>query len=181
MDALEQIQQHIDGQPAQPPLHLWSPELSGDIDIRILSNGDWIHEGGKIERLSLVKLFASILRREEDQEYYLVTPVEKWRVTVEDTPLIIVDMDVLNCAAGDQQIIFTTNTDVKYLLGSDHGLSVATEPNTGEPKPVVDLVNNLTAKLSRSVFYRLVDNAVEKQARLSVLSDKVWFELGSMV
>ena len=87
-----------------PPLHLWNPPLSGDISIRINAQGDWYHEGSKIERQSLVNLFASILRREEDGEYYLVTPSEKWRIEVELHPLLIADFDasVVNDDAVDK-------------------------------------------------------------------------------
>ena len=73
MSFFEQIQSSLAGQESQPPIHLWHPELSGDIDIIIRANGDWYHEGGLIKRQQLVKLFASILRRESDGEYYLVT------------------------------------------------------------------------------------------------------------
>ena len=82
-----------------PPLHLWQPALSGDIAIRITAEGDWYHEGGKIERDALVRLFASILRREDDGEYYLVTPGEKWRIVVELHPLMVIDIAVLRRVA----------------------------------------------------------------------------------
>ena len=102
--------------PTQPPLNKWQPELSGDIDIVIKSNGDWYHEGGKIERDSLVSLFASILRREQDGHYYLVTPVEKWRIQVEECALVVVDMDVINQSSAQQQVFFTTNVGRKIFI-----------------------------------------------------------------
>lgn len=179
MDALKLIEQHLAGQPSKPPLHLWTPELSGDINIVIKANGDWHHNGTRFERHSLVKLFASILRRESDDDYYLVTPVEKWRITVEDAPLIIIDADIVKPGAKDQQIVLTDNVDNKYLLGRDYQLSVTTNPESGEPYPQVNLDNGLFAKLSRAVFYRLVDCAEESDGCLSLLSAGKLFVLGN--
>ena len=99
-DKLEHLSQQLEAgkSVSNPPLHLWQPELSGTIDIVIRRDGSWIHEGTQIKRFALVRIFASILRREEDGEYYLVTPVEKWRLRVECLPLVIVDFELL--AAG---------------------------------------------------------------------------------
>ncbi|MFA7553575.1 MAG: DUF1285 domain-containing protein [Spongiibacteraceae bacterium] len=177
MDGLKLIEQHMQGQRGKPPLHLWQPELSGDIDIVIKANGDWFHEGEKIQRFRLVKLFASILRKEADNCYYLVTPVEKWRLTVEDCAFVIVDLDILNAGDESQQIIVTSNIDDKFLLGELHPLSVIIDTETEEPDPVVALDNGLSAKLSRSVFYRLADSAVARGDHFSVLSDGCWFQL----
>lgn len=177
MDALELIQSHLKGQPGSPPIHLWQPELSGEIDIVIKSNGDWIHEGSKIERAALVKLFASILRREKDNHYYLVTPVEKWRLRVEDIPLLIIDMEVLSQDNHDQQIVFTTNVDTMVLLTKVNGLTIELDQKQ-QPKPIVALDNNLQAKINRAVYYRLVDIATRSDNKLVVLSDGYWFELG---
>ncbi|MDH3992645.1 MAG: DUF1285 domain-containing protein, partial [Gammaproteobacteria bacterium] len=93
---LKSLEQNIRGKRNfdKPPLHLWQPPLSGDIDIRIAADGSWYHEGGRVERESLVRLFASILRREDDGEYYLVTPAEKWRIQVELHPLMVTDITV---------------------------------------------------------------------------------------
>ena len=180
MDALTLIEQHVKGQRGKPPLHLWNPALSGDIDIRILPNGEWLHNNSKIQRSALVKLFASILRREQDGHYYLVTPVEKWRLQVEQAPLLIVDMDVLNSGSDRQQIVATTNVDDKVLLNAEHALTVEFDAQTGEPFPTVALDHNLFAKVDRPVFYRLVDCGVDRDNCLVVLSDGCWFELGSL-
>ncbi len=177
MDALSLIEEHLKGQPAKPPLHLWNPPLNGAIDIVIRANGDWIHEGGKIERLPLVKLFASILRREADQNYYLVTPIEKWQLEVEEQPFQIVAMDVLAAGSDQQQIIFSSNVEEKFLLGHEHILTVKKKAGSEEPQPVLNLDNQLTAKLSRAVFYRLVDCAVERDNGFAVYSEGCWFEL----
>ena len=87
-DALEELEKQVKRRNFDsPPLHLWHPALSGDIPIRIAADGRWYHDGTVIRRESLVRLFASILRREEDGHYYLVTPAEKWRISVELHPL----------------------------------------------------------------------------------------------
>ena len=180
MSIFDHIQSQLDGQDAQPPLHLWQPELSGDIDITIRANGDWYHDGGLIKRLQLVKLFASILRREADGEYYLVTPVEKWRLTVEDSPLVIVDMDIQNQGTPQQEIIFTNNVERFYAAGDQYPLVVKHLEQENQAVPYLTLENGLQAKLSRSVFYRLVDIAETDGNRLKVLSNKLYFELGSI-
>lgn len=179
MSLLDTIQSKIGKNSSRPPLHLWHPELSGDIDIRIEADGKWFHEGVQIKRSSLVKLFASILRREDDDEYYLLTPVEKWRITVVDTALIVVDIDVLNIGQQDQQIVLTTNVDTKVVVSNEFPLIISFAEGSNEPHPTVSLPNLLTAKLTRPVFYRLVDFADEKDGVLSVLSNGDLFELGS--
>ena len=163
---------------SEPPLHLWQPSLSGDIDIVIKANGDWYHEGTLFQRQSLVNLFASILRKEEDGEYYLVTPVEKWRIRVEGKPLLVVDVDFVGLSQEEQKIIATTNTGKRIELGDDHPLVVAIDKNSGAIDPYVLLDNGLTAKISRSVFYRIAEQAVEEGGHFRVLSGGVWFEVG---
>lgn len=180
MSVFDHIQSQLGEQDAQPPIHLWHPELSGDIDITIRANGDWYHEGGLIKRLQLVKLFASILRRESDGDYYLVTPVEKWRLTVEDAPLIIVGMDVENQGTPQQVIIFTNNVERLYTAGDEYPLVVKSSEQKNQAIPYLTLDNGLQAKLNRSVFYRLVDIAETDGNQLKVLSNKLYFELGSI-
>jgi len=179
VNTLESLAKTLQDQGGRPPLHLWQPDLSGDIDIRINTRGEWFHEGDKIGRSKLVKLFSSILRREQDGHYYLVTPVEKWRIQVEDTALIIVDIDVLGRGA-EQQLVALSNVGSKFLIGSAHPLSIETSAESGEPKPLVSLEHGLSAKLSRPVFYRLVDLAeLGAKGEMSVLSDGERFTLGS--
>ncbi|MFT5484960.1 MAG: hypothetical protein ACI9GW_003630 [Halieaceae bacterium] len=138
-----------------PPLDKWHPELSGDIDIRIDASGVWFHLGGEIKRQALVNLFASILRREDDGEYYLVTPVEKWRIRVERLPLVIVGMDVEEGARGPS-LVFTTNTSSRVPLDRDHPIKLI-EQAEGGPVPAVDVRHGLQALISRSVYYRLAE------------------------
>lgn len=159
-----------------PPVHRWNPPLSGDIDIRIARNGDWYHEGTRFERQALVKLFASILKREGD-EYFLVTPVEKWRIRVEDAPFVAIDCEVLG-AGDEQQLVFITNVDDRVHCNADHPLRVVTDPATGEPAPYVLLRDGLEAKLARSVFYRLVEIADDQGGVPGLYSGGVRFALG---
>ncbi len=181
MKFLNELQSQLDEKDASsPPIHLWNPDLSGDIDIRIEANGDWFHEGVKIERQALVKMFSSILRRESDGEYYLLTPVEKWRIVVVDTALLAIDVHVLQEGQQEQQMIFTTNVQSQVLLSDDFPLSITFKEGSREPHPTILLPHHITAKLSRAVFYRLVDLAVEKEGMLSVVSNGTVFELGKI-
>ncbi|RNL67552.1 DUF1285 domain-containing protein [Zhongshania marina] len=158
MATLADIESLLSNQRGSPPIENWHPDLSGDIDIVIRSDGRWIHEGGEIKRHKLVKLFASILRRENDGEYYLVTPIEKWRVTVEDLPLQIVDFELSSSGAA-QRIAVKTNVDTWLELGKDHPLQVETDALTQEPKPRVLLNHGLSARVNRACFYKLVELA----------------------
>ena len=138
-----------------PPLHLWHPAPCGDIPIRINNQGTWYHDGGEIKRESLVRLFASILRREEDGEYYLVTPTEKWRIAVESHPLLITDIDVLEVA--DVQVLEATlNTGRRILVSEEQPLFL--DPAVGDIAALC-LPHGLTALCTRSAWYRLIDLA----------------------
>jgi len=134
-----------------PPLHLWHPELSGDIDIHIAADGTWYHEGTAIQRESLRNLFASILRREADGEYYLVTPVEKWRIRVELHPLLVTDVSDV-----DGELHATLNTGKSVVISTAYPLHA--EPSL-EGVAVLELWHGLTALFSRPAWYRLVEMA----------------------
>lgn len=184
---LDKLAVHLEGQGDLPPLHLWHPPLSGDIDILIRANGEWQHEGAPIQRHSLVRLFASILRREDDGEYYLVTPVEKWRIQVEDQPLQIVDFEIHKPGTDQQQISVTTNVDRIYTIGERYPLrllSVIPEGEVGDMQegdtdiPVVELDNQLKARFSRAAWYRLIDAATTAGRSLELLSDGQRFVIG---
>ncbi|HSB97712.1 MAG TPA: DUF1285 domain-containing protein [Spongiibacteraceae bacterium] len=177
MTTLREIETLLGSQLRKPPLAQWQPTLSGDIDIHIDRLGAWYHEGGRIERQPLINLFASILRREADGEYYLVTPVEKWRIRVDDTPLLAVDMEVAG-ERGQQKIIFRLNTDDWVALDRQHQLSGLIEHDTSEPHPCIQLDYGLSARLTRSLFYRLVDIAERRGFELGVVSAGEWFSLG---
>lgn len=161
-----------------PPVHLWNPPFCGDMDMVIKRDGSWIHEGGKINRPELVKLFASILRK-DGSDYFLVTPVEKVGIRVEDVPFIAVDLDVEGID-GMPCLTFTTNVDDKVTAGPDHPLRLVHDPETGEPSPYVMVRAGLEARLDRKTFYRLVDLGVETDSGdFGVFSAGRFFKLGA--
>lgn len=154
-DDLDSIAQQLDGRRNfdSPPLHLWNPDLSGDISIRIAPDGTWYHDGDPIRRESLRNLFASILRREEDGEYYLVTPAEKWRIKVELHPLIVTDAELVGAG-----LKLTLNTGKTLTAGDEYPLFL--DPAV-DNVAAVTLWHGLTALFSRSAWYRLVEQADE--------------------
>lgn len=178
MTALSEIEAMLRDQPRKPPLDKWQPALSGDIDIRIDSRGDWYHEGTQIQRQPLVNLFASILRREADGDYYLLTPVEKWRIRVDDAPLIAVDMEVGGDADMTQRILFRLNTSDLIELNLSHPLLLVGAGD--DVRPYLQLDHGLSAKLTTAVFYRLVDIAEQHGSELGVSSRGAWFSLGTI-
>lgn len=171
------MEQALPRRSGRPPVERWHPPLSGDIDIRIDRRGDWYHEGGLIRRRALVELFASILRREADGCHYLVTPVEKWRIQVEDAALLAVDVDRVE-QADASRLLFTLNDGERVSPGLRHPLQVLTDPETGEPRPYLTLDRGLSARLLRPVFYRLVEWGEEREGVWQINSDGHWFVLG---
>ncbi len=138
-----------------PPVHLWNPEFCGDLDMRIARDGTWFYLGTPIGRKPLVKLFSSIIRK-DGGDYFLVTPVEKVGITVDDAPFVAVDFDV--AAPGqDQAISFVTNVDDVVVAGPENPIRIVRDPETGEPSPYVLIRANLEALIDRKSFYRLVD------------------------
>ncbi|WP_306131512.1 DUF1285 domain-containing protein [Roseivivax marinus] len=138
-----------------PPVDKWTPDLSGTMDIRIARDGTWYHEGGPIRRAGLVKLFSSILKREGDA-YFLVTPVEKWRIEVEDAPFVATDVEIEGAGDG-QALTFTTHVGDRVVAGPDHAIRVTRDPETGEPSPYVHVRGGLEALIDRKTFYRLAE------------------------
>jgi len=156
---------------ALPPVHLWNPPLSGDIDILIRKDGAWLHEGGIIGREALVRLFSRILRREGD-ETFLVTPVEKWRIRVEDAPFTAVRVD----RVGDD-LSFLTNVGDEVVAGPDHPIRVQAAAD-GAPRPYLGVRGGLEALITRPVFYELANLAEERAGELGVQSGGAWFPIG---
>ena len=144
---------------ALPPVHLWTPPFQGDIDITIARDGTWWHEGRPILREALVRLFASILRRDPER-YVLVTPVECVGITVEDAPFVAVDVDVVGTGE-TQSLTFHTNVGDTVVAGPDAPLRVESDPQTEAPSPYVMVRAGLEARIDRKTFYRLADHAVE--------------------
>ncbi len=143
------------GRKGPPPVHLWNPPYCGDLDIRIARDGTWFYLGTPIGRAPLVRLFSSILRREGDR-YFLVTPVEKVGITVEDAPLFAVDFTVVD-PGPDQIVTFHTRTEDDAVCNAAHPLRVNRAPGTGEPSPYILVRAGLEARIDRKSFYRLVD------------------------
>lgn len=157
------------------------PAICGDLDMRIARDGTWFYHGSPIGRKRLVKLFASVLRREDDGHYYLVTPAEKGRIVVDDAPFVAVAMDVTSDGQ-DQRLIFRTNIDDEVVADGAHPIRVDHNQLTGEPTPYVLVRDGLEALIGRAVYYDLVERGVEKQVDgetlYGVWSCGVFFPLG---
>jgi hypothetical protein len=148
-----------------PPVHLWNPPFCGDLDMRIASDGTWFYLKTPIGRAALVKLFASVLKREGDK-YFLVTPVEKCGITVDDAPFLAVELEVEH---GDrrqsdrgQVLRFRTNVDDWVACGPEHALRFEPEPETAGLKPYLHVRRGLWAKVTRALFYDLVELGEER-------------------
>ena len=153
---LSNLEQQIglEGSNQLPPVEKWHPELSGDMDMVIRKDGSWWHEGTKIEREKLTRLFASILRKEND-DFFILTPVEKWRVQVEDRPFVITMIE-----QKADHIEAITNTGDLLIISSEHPLELS--ELDGELIPEIEVRNGLKARFSRNAFYDLAELAMEK-------------------
>lgn len=165
-----------------PPVEQWNPPFCGDIAIRIARNGSWYHEGRPFQREALVRLLSSILKREGD-EYFLVSPVEKMRIAVEDVPFIAVGMTEENPQDGGSPVLwFRTLTNDLVRLDAAHPLRVQTDPLTGEPRPYILVRGGMEARIHRPVFYELVERArevlINGEPHLVIRSGDDEFDLG---
>jgi hypothetical protein len=160
-----------------PPVHLWNPPFCGDLDMRIATDGTWFYLKTPIGRPAMVKLFASVLKREGDR-YFLVTPVEKCGIQVDDAPFLAVEMRVEDGAAG-RFLHFRTNVDDWVRCGHGHTLRFEPEPDTGGLKPYLHVRSDLWAKVTRALFYDLValgeERGVGGQAMFGVASGDEFF------
>lgn len=163
------------GLPDPDTLAAWQPGLSGDIDILIRADGSWEHAGDTIAREGLVRLFASLLRREDDGAYYLVTPVEKWRIRVERHALQGVDC-VHRGNNGDGAWHVLLNTGGQCRLGGERKLT----PASGTEAPWVSLPNGLSAQITRAAWYRLIDAAQVDDERAFIISGGEVIDLGAI-
>ncbi len=143
-----------DYQDTLPPVDKWNPELNGDLDMRIDREGRWFYQGGEITRAGMVKMFASILKREGD-EYFLLTPVEKWRITVDVAPFLFVSLR-LEQDHQTQGIVLKTNVGNEVLISADNPFWMESGWESS-PLPMVMVRNQLPGLLSRPAFYQLVD------------------------
>lgn len=162
------------------PVHLWHPEFSGELDMYIARDGTWYYQGGPITRTSLAQLFSGILRLDEDDRYYLVTPVERWAIRVEDVPFVAVRLEVQGEGA-EQQLSFYTSLEHCVVAGAEHPISVYLDAQTQEPSPYIVLRDNLLALIHRNVFYQLAELAMERELegvlRIGVWSNGVFFPI----
>ncbi|WP_421707191.1 DUF1285 domain-containing protein [Algihabitans sp.] len=153
----------------------------GDFDMKIARDGTWSYRGSPIGRKRLVKLFSTVLRREADGEYWLVTPVERGRIEVEDVPFIAEELR--ESGAGAEMVLaFRTNLDDWVEADTAHPLRVLHDADSGEPAPYILVRDGLEARLARAVFYHLVELAVpqrdeEGRERLGVWSKGSFFPL----
>jgi len=160
-----------------PPVHLWNPEFCGDIDMHIKRDGSWFYMGTPINRPAMVKLFSTILRHDDDGKYYLVTPVEKVGIRVDDAPFVAVELRVEG-EGKDQNLYFRTNLDDYVKAGPDHPILIPHDPKTGEPSPYVNVRANLDALISRAVYYELAALAMEHDGQYGLFSDGQFFVFG---
>lgn len=162
-------------QQKMPPVESWHPEIEGEIDINIDSQGRWFHEGGHFDRQDLARMFASILRREEDN-YYLVTPAEKLKIKVEEVPFIVVLM-----SEEKGGINFITSMGDEVTMSAEHPLEFRETPNSTDNNPehipYIMIRNNLWAKLNQNVYYQLVDLAKEETGNFFISSGDYQVEI----
>lgn len=151
-----------------PPVEAWNPPYCGEIDMRIAADGTWFHDGTPIRRPALVKLFASILRREPDGRFALVTPVEAVGITVEDAPFLAVDLAVEGAGAA-RRIAFRTNVDDLVPLDGDHVLRFE-QDEAGGLRPYIHVRRGLWALLTRALTYDLVAMGEER-----TIAGEPWF------
>ncbi len=164
-----------------PPVHLWNPEREFALDMRIGRDGSWYYLGSRIDREAMVKLFSTVLRHDPDERYYLVTPVEKIAITVDDAPFVAVEMTV-HGAGRDQVLTFRTNVDDELMAGPEHPIRVESDAKSGEPSPYVHVRARLEALISRPVYYQMADLAVIEESadgpNYGVWSAGAFFPLG---
>jgi len=173
--SLEKISAQIKTQGNKvPPVELWNPDYCGEMDLQIKANGDWFYTGTVFKRASLVKLLASVLKKEAD-EYFLVTPVEKIKITVEDAPFVLTQWRWQD--ASQTEMLVSTNLGDEFVLDIEHPMSININ---GELYIIVR--RNLLAKVHRNVYYQWIDLAKEvktkKGTELVFTSADCQFSLG---
>lgn len=149
-----------------PPVHTWQPSRDSQMDLEIQRDGRWIHEGGEITRVALVKLLASVLRREEDGRYALVTPAERVFIRVQDVPFLIVDWSLQLSEAGEQVLALETSLGEQLIMDADNPLWL----KPGVPQPYIRVRPALEGVLSRAAYYRLADVLEERAGRWGLMS-----------
>jgi hypothetical protein len=158
-----------------PPVHEWNPPFCGDLDMRIARDGTWFYQGTPIGRPGLVRLFSTILRRDGDA-YFLVTPVEKVGITVDDAPFVAVDFEAAGTGR-EQTLTFETNVGDHVPAGPDHPIRVERDADTGEPAPYVHVRAGLEALIDRKSFYRLVEIGDRQEGWFGLWSGGTFFRV----
>ncbi|WP_428650783.1 DUF1285 domain-containing protein [Roseibium sp.] len=162
-EGLKALMSRADGRDrTPPPVEKWNPPFCGDLDMRIARDGTWYYLGSPIGREALVKLFASVLRRDDDGRFYLVTPVEKIGITVDDAPMLAVEMAVSG-KSENQALTLRTNLGELVEVGPDHPLRYEKEPDSGGLKPYVHVRGRLEALFTRALMYQLADLLEERE------------------
>ena len=163
-----------------PPVEQWSPDFCGDIDMEIRADGSWFHEGSQITRKEMVRLFGSILRKDEDGKTYLVTPAERVGITVEDAHFLAVEMRVLP----DQTLCFRTQLDDYVEADVKHPLRFEIDAATGGVKPYINVRGRLEARLTRALTYDLMalgeEGQVDGEAMFVIRSGMAVFPVMTM-
>ena len=155
-----------------PPVEKWNPPFCGEIDMHILRNGKWTYMGSEIKRPAMIKLFSNIVRLDDDGHYYLVTPVEKVRIKVDDVPFVAVSMKKIK-EEGVNCLSFTTNVQDEVTLSKENPIEIVINDNN-EPSPYITIRKNLKALISRSVYYDLINMAEEE-----IIDDKKFLVIKS--
>ncbi|WP_026376098.1 DUF1285 domain-containing protein [Aestuariibacter salexigens] len=159
-----------------PPVSKWNPAFCGDIDMLIKRDGSWHYMGTPIGRKALVKLFSTVLRKEDDT-YFLVTPVEKVGITVEDVPFVVSTWDWV-----DGHLVFNTLTEDRFIVGEQHPVELREDPSGDTLIPYVLVRDNLWARLHQNVYYQLIEQGQLTQkddaVHLLVKSGDYQFSLG---
>lgn len=156
-------------------MHLWNPPYRGDLDMRIARDGTWFYQGTPINRPEMVRLFSSILKREQGR-YYLVTPAEKVGITVDDAPFVAVDVDASGTGS-DQVLRFTTHVGDSAQAGPEHPIRVERDPYTDEPAPYVLIRDGLEARIDRKTFYRLIEHGSHHEGWFGLWSSGRFFAI----
>ncbi|MBM3488910.1 MAG: DUF1285 domain-containing protein [Alphaproteobacteria bacterium] len=167
-----------------PPIDRWNPPNLLQVDMRIATDGTWYYQGSPIGRKPMVRLFSSVLRREDDGRFYLITPMDKLPIAVDDAPFVAVELTCYG-EGREQVLVFRTNVDDEVMAGPGHPIAVLQHPDTGAPRPYVLVRGRLQALLARAVFYQLVDRGVEEEApphgpAFGVWSAGCFFRIGGL-
>ena len=164
-----------------PPVDAWQPTVENDMGLRISRDGAWHYLGSPIARPSLVRLLSRVMKR-EGEDFFLVSPVEKLRIEVEDAPFLAVELE---CAgeSKSQRLVFRTNVDDVVIAGKVHPIWVNEDPLSGEPAPYIEVRDGLWALINRAVYYELAERVMpspNRPGQWGVFSEGCFFELGSV-